>query len=478
VSLRASAASVSITPPLGVDMMGYLRRSEPARGYGEPMEATALYLDGGGARVMLIGADLVGASGPWAQSIRERIGQAIGAPAVNVLINSQHTHAAPPTTGWAKIGGDWEWHDEELHYAGVVGDLLVSVAADAARKARPARVGWARTVAEELTVNRRQRVDGGTILGWNPDEQCDRDVAVIRVDGEDGEAICTVVAFASHPVVVGPDVPELSSDFVGPLREYIRCWTGGECVFLQGCAGNIVPFESFHDGPGPERAFGERLALAALAARAAAALEPTRREQTSYASAIPIAIWRNAPTGEPQDTTIAAAERRVSLPLLDPPTLDEIRALKEELVRRVADLKAAGEPRTAWNPPALHIRWAEAVEQRVADGTVERSIEASVQAIRIGGACITAWPCEPFCELGLEVKERSTAPFPVTLGYSNDLIGYVPTRGEYPFGGYEPLVAQRHFGKAAPVAPEAGELLVRHSLELTEELFGGDARGR
>jgi hypothetical protein len=161
----------------------------------------------------------------------------------------------------------------------------------------------------------------------------------------------------------------------------------------------------------------------------------------------------------------------VSLPLLEPPTLEEIRQLKRELEQRVADLKAAGEPRTAWNPPSLHVRWAEAVERRVADGTVERALQVPVQAIRIGGACLTAWPCEPFCELGLQVKARSAAPFPVTLGYSNDLLGYVPTRSEYPFGGYEPVVSHRHFGKAAPVAPEAGELLVQHSLELTDELY-------
>ena len=474
--LLAGAASVSITPPVGVDLMGYLRRSEPARGYGQPMEATALVLDDGTTRIVLLGADLVGASGLWARTIRERIGAAVDAPADHVLLNSQHTHAAPPTPGWDKIGGDADWHEEEIRYGDAVGDLIVSAAAQAVRRMRPARVGFARSVAEGLTVNRRQRVDGGTILGWNPDEQCDRDVAVIRVDDEAGGAICTVVAFASHPVVIGPDVPEASSDFVGPLRECVRRWTGGECVFLQGCAGNIVPFESFHTAPGPETLFGERLALVALQARAAASLEPTKPEQMPYASAIPIAIWRHLPTGEPQDLTLAASERTVALPLLEPPTLEEIRDLRAELEQRVAELQAGGEPRTAWNPVALHVRWAKAIEQRVADGTVERSVEAPVQVVRIGDACISAWPCEPFCELGLEVKERSAAPFPVTLGYSNDLIGYVPTRREYGFGGYEPVVSQRHFGRPAPFAPEAGEELVRHALELTAELFGAASR--
>ena len=53
-TLNAGAASVSITPPLGVDLMGFLRRSEPARGYAQPMEANALVLDDGDTRLVLI----------------------------------------------------------------------------------------------------------------------------------------------------------------------------------------------------------------------------------------------------------------------------------------------------------------------------------------------------------------------------------------------------------------------------------------
>ena len=63
-------------------------------------------------------------------------------------------------------------------------------------------------------------------------------------------------------------------------------------------------------------------------------------------------------------------------------------------------------------------------------------------------------------------------------GYSNDLIDDVPTRREYPLRGYEPVVAQRHFGRPAPFAPEAGEQLVRHALEFTAELFEGGPSAR
>ena len=451
--------------------MGFLRRSERAQGYGEPMEAVALVLDDGESRLVLVGADIIGFAGAWSQEIRARIAATVGCPAHHVLLNAQHTHAGPPIPGWEKIGGDVEWHEEERRYGAAVADLIVSSAATAARALEPARVGLGRVTAGALTVNRRQRHETGTILGWNPDEACDRDVAVIRVDDLVGKAIATVVSFACHPVVIGPDVPEASSDFVGPLRRRVRDWTGGECLFLQGCAGNVLPFEAFHTESGPERVFGEVLALEALRARAAAQFEQTRPEQVPFQSAVPVAIWRNVPTGSVTNMSLSAVEKEVEVPLMAPPSLDEIREIRFELETRARAMQEGGEPRTAWNHLLHHARWATAIEARIADGTVEHEVPAPVQALRIGDACITAWPCEPFCELGLEVKARSISPFPITLGYSNDLIGYVPTRREYAFGGYEPLVAQRHFSRPAPYAPEAGELLVETALALTNLLY-------
>lgn len=168
--------------------------------------------------------------------------------------------------------------------------------------------------------------------------------------------------------------------------------------------------------------------------------------------------------------TIAAAERQVAIPLLDPPTPEQIGELRSELEAKVRELQAQGAPRTAWNPVLLHVGWARRVQQRIAGGDVPAAVPAPVQALRIGPAALTAWPCEPFCELGLRVKEQSPAPFPIALGYSNDLVGYVATAAEHPFGGYEPSLAQRHFDQPAPFAPEAGDVLVDAALQLSGEL--------
>lgn len=56
-------------------------------------------------------------------------------------------------------------------------------------------------------------------------------------------------------------------------------------------------------------------------------------------------------------------------------------------------------------------------------------------------------------------------------GYAHGCLGYVPTRDEYPFGGYEPLVSNRNYGQPAGMAPEAGEIIRDTALELLARLF-------
>lgn len=199
-----------------------------------------------------------------------------------------------------------------------------------------ARLGASVGVLDGLTANRRERLpDGTTILGVNREGACDRSVSVVRFDDVSGTAIGTLVAFACHLVVFGPDVAESSSDFVGPIRSAVRDWTGAACIFLQGCAGNILPVESFHEAAGPEVEFGRRLALVALNSRAVAETLSRQLERSDYSSAVPIARYRWRWDGTEPDRRVDAAEAPVQLPLEPLPTLDEITRLQYQLETRV-----------------------------------------------------------------------------------------------------------------------------------------------
>lgn len=465
--VRAGAASASIAPPPGCDLMGYLKRWQPSDGVGEPCEATAVVLDDGARRVAIVGIDYTWTPGEWGRRMRAAIAAAAGCAPEAVLLNSSHTHAMPYAPGMRKAGGELDPRPLEAEYAEGLVERVAAVAGAAAARLEPATVAAARGRCE-LNVNRRQREGETTIIGWNPQERCDHDVDVLRVDAADGRALATVVAYAAHPVVIGPQDLKASSDFVGPLRAKVRGWTGGECVFLQGCCGNVMPLEALFEQPGPERTFGEAIALAALAAREQAEAVPTRATQVPFVSAVPFALWRREPVAEPvPPVRLDAAEQAVAVPLQEAPSAERMAALAAELEARVAALQDAGRPREEWNPSLLHLDWARAMLARIEAGEAERAVTAHVQRIAIGEIELIGLPCEPFCELGLELKERSGARFTFAVGYANDCIGYVPTAREFPFGGYEPTLAQRHYDLPAPFAPEAAELLVEAGLALS-----------
>lgn len=472
---RAGIASVPVPAPLGIDLVGFLRRHVPVRGHGQPLEVTALVLDDGEHRATLVGLDLLATPGVQGVRIRQAIAEASGTEMAGVFVNSQHTHAAPPPPGMIKLGGlVHELTPNEVAYW----EQLVRSAARAAKLAaeglRPARVGGARSSVEGLSVNRRERMaDRTTILGWNPDAECDRTVSTLRIDGSDGAPIATVVSFACHPVVVGPDVPEASSDYVGALRSAVRTWTGADCLFLQGCAGNVNPLESFMEEPGAEVLFGHRLAMAALCARYDASPGPRRLERTEYGSAVPIARYRWVTEGN-ADISIDFATKEVEFPLDEHPTLGDIEMLRADLEAKVRDLKADGCGPEMWNPVEIHAAWAALVEQRIRAGTAELAISAPVQVVRIGRIAVVGLPGEPFNEIGTRIKQASPASFTICCGYTNAAPGYLPTTEEHSYGGYEVAVNHRHYGNVAPISVGCDRLLEQAATDLLSQLFPDD----
>jgi hypothetical protein len=67
--------------------------------------------------------------------------------------------------------------------------------------------------------------------------------------------------------------------------------------------------------------------------------------------------------------------------------------------------------------------------------------------ITFGDVALVGCNIEPFCEIGLAVKQAS--PFPATFmcGYTNGRMAYMPTAEEWAKGGYE--VDNSPFGQGA-----------------------------
>lgn len=472
--MQAGSARIDITPPLPVDVLGYVRRPVAPRTIIDPLLVTGVVLKDGDTTIAIMAADVTNLTPAFAERIRERITEATGIPGANVLLNSSHSHAAPWPGGELKLGGETDdWTPLELRYWETLPDQYASVAVRALATLQEARVSGGVGHAPGIAVNRRERTpDGRTILGWNPDGFIDDSVPTIRIDALDGSPIATIVGFGCHPVVVGPEVSAIGSDFVGPLRTQVEALRGGGvAVFLQGAAGNVLPLECFFDHAGPEVPFGQRLGLEAAHAVVDADPRAITVDKLDFGSVTPISLYRRRVADEQPPQTIRTVRKLVQLPLLDAPSVE---ALREELAEREADIErrtAAGETRVTINPIRYHVGWIRLMLSRAESAPLPRESLGEIWAARLGDTAIVGTPGEIFGEIGAAVRAASPAPVTIFAGYSNGVLGYIATPEEYPYGGYEPSVAQRGYAHPAPFSPDVAGIIRDTSLELLAQLF-------
>ncbi len=468
--MRAGAASLRLDPPLGLPMLGFVRQIHVATATGWPLETGAVVLEQGDTRVVLCGVDIIGLQEPASDTVLDRIADVCGCDPAAVLLSWNHTHLAPPgDERMALIAGTGADSGLMRRTAAAIQDRMVEVCRRARERLEPAEPVWAVGEVDEA-VNRRERTaDGRTILGWNPARQLDRQVTALQLRRSDESSVATLVGFGCHPVTTGYDMDIYSADYPGPLRDLVRTVSGGECVFLQGAAGDVLPRVAFTQDEREAERLGRRVALEALHALADRYASARRVVRGSDGSVTPISIYRieRSAADEP---VLAAVCERVAFPLLPLPTADELAELRRGAEAQVADATARGD-RGAAKVASYTADWARRTQERVAAGTATPAVDAPIHAIRIGDGVMVTGPGETFSEIGLAVKQRAPGRPTLYCGYANGLVTYFPTADEYPYGGYEPGYGNRSFDLWSQVAPESERILVETGVRLAERLF-------
>ncbi len=476
---RAGAASLTFDPPLGLPMMGFIRQKHGATGYGLPLEVGAIALERAGIRVLLCGVDIVGIIHPEIERLIARVAAATSAAPAGILLNWSHTHLAP--TG-GKLPGEIQGEPDSDGrasidaFARVIQDKIVSACVLAVERLEQAGVVWGQAEVDDA-VNRRERTpdgfNGGSILGWNPDAPLDRQVTTLQLRRPDESVIATLVGFGCHPVTTGFDMYVYSADFPGPLRRVVRSVTGGECVFFQGGGGNVLPKFAFTDSEAEAERMGVRLALAALDSVADRYATPVEIKFEDEASAVPISRYRRHQL-ELAPPELAALAETVSIPLMPPPALSDVVALRGQYERELDEARASGDNGRV-KVAYYHAAWARKIEAGLRDGSTPGEVLAPIHAVRIGDGAIVTGPGETFTEYGIAIKQRSPGAPTLYAGYTNEIIGYLPTAAEYEFGGYEAGTGYKSAGLPSLFDPSVEQICVETGVRLVERLFP-DAR--
>jgi neutral ceramidase len=435
--LKIGAASVKITPPVGIPMAGYYY-DRGATGIHDDLFAKALVIEKDGLRIAIVSCDIIGVTTEIVTQARSLAVKSTGIDSDHIMISATHSHTGPvipkKIDRYNITGKSAEMLAE---YISKLPGLIAESIKLANNALVPAIISFGRGHEESISFNRRFYMTDGTV-GWNPGRlnpkiikpagPIDPDVLVLYAETLDNKPISTYVNFALHLDQMGGT--EISADMPFPLSTVLGKIKGPEMVTLfgQGCSGNInhinVNSKTYLSGYAMPLQNGTILAGEVIKA---------------YTRMVPFEI-----------SNISVKREVVKLaPAEFSP--DDVPKARETIATQ-------GKPNAA---PFIQIVNAhKIVELNEKKGAL---VEAEIQVFALGNNfAVVSLPGEVFTELGMYIKARSPFPNTIIVELTNGSIGYIPDRKAFIEGNYEPVSSR--------CAPGCGEILVEKALSLLNEL--------
>jgi hypothetical protein len=155
--------------------------------------------------------------------VREKVP---GVRSRNILIGATHNHSGPDCYGFPDATGQTA---ANLEYLDDVCNKLAEAINEAVAQLEPARVKIA-------TGEARGKIAYNYYAEQLYDPRCD----VVQVVDAAGRPIATMINYACHPEVIGPDQGIMCPDFVGPLYERIEERQAGTGIYMNGALGGMV----------------------------------------------------------------------------------------------------------------------------------------------------------------------------------------------------------------------------------------------
>lgn len=422
---KAGVAKVRVTPEEPIFMKGYGSRTRPSEGVRQDLFVKALALqDETGTTSVLVTSDLHSYTRRMADTIADGVAARYGLPRQRLLLNGSHTHSGPAVTAesWLRPAEDINAEQEAVirRYTARVLEQIVDVIGAAIGDLSPATVSFTQGSAA-IGVNRRRLGNGMRHLPGPVDQ--DLPLLAIRTPG--GGTRVVVFGYACHATAAPADY-QIGADWPGYAQAAIEAsHPGTTAMFLNGCGADCDPApRSTVDSP---RMHGDVMGVAV----AQALRRPLR----------------------PLTGPLAAAFEHVDIPFEAPPG-------REELQERL---------KTATGMRARHARLLLGMIER--EGKLPDRYPYPVQVWKFGrGLTLIALGGEVVVDYSLRLKAEYGWETTWVSGYSNEVMGYIPSRRVREEGGYEGGGAMVNYGRPGPLEAGVEDVIVKKVAELVSRV--------
>ncbi len=397
---KAGVAKLNITPEYSMWLAGYGARTSPSDGTLHDIWAKALALeDAEGNRSVLVTSDLLGFPKGISDDIRAQLKQKLDLDKSQIILNSSHTHSAPVLSH--ALFDVYPLNEEELNKIEKYSDQLVikmvGLITEAFDNLEKVRI-YSENGQARFQVNRRNNSERTIIEQTHLNGPNDYAVPVIKVETEGGDLMAIAFGYACHPTVLG--LNQWSGDYPGFAQiELEKDHPGTMALFFQGAGADQNPI--------PRRTvplakqYGRTLAAAVDRVLEEEMQELTPKLQTAYTE---IDLNLNAPPSE------------------------------QDLMKHC---ETAG---------GYQLRWGKRLLGELQSGkSFLDKYPYPLQVWKLGEQSIFTLGGELVVGYAIQLKKIFGHDVFV-MGYSNDVMAYIPTAQILHEGGYEGASSQTVYG--------------------------------
>ncbi|HGA0508221.1 TPA: neutral/alkaline non-lysosomal ceramidase N-terminal domain-containing protein [Bacillus pacificus] len=419
---RIGVCKMDITPPIGIDFVGY-HRETGINNIEERIYGTVFVFEKGEMKTVFISIDNIGMLVEDTNMIREQVASELHVPFERITVVYTHTHSGPETVG-----------DNPLvqSYKTILVNNVVHGAVTANKNLERCEVGWGVTTGD-IGVNRRERTsDGRAKMGTNIEGVVDKRIGMLAIRNAETKELSGIIVFCTaHPNVLKGDSDVLSADYPGMTREILEKIVNCPVMIVQGAAGNVNA-----------KYRGSKEAL----------------KQMAYTLSGHVLTMLPTVTYSPI-VNVRTISSTMQMKLQDIPEIDEIRSMAQLAEKQ-------------WGVNTDE--WLTIVLEKCKQGTRQLRINLEVQLFQVNDGMFSGIPMEPFSETALKVKERLQNELAFFGGYTNGYIGYLPTKEEFAYGGYEVELSPVVYGPVTnllmPPEENTAELVVKKVMDLCNKV--------
>ena len=246
------------------------------------------------------------------------------------------------------------------------------------------------------------------------DPRCGVIQGIAKTGKNKGKPLFTLVNYAIHPEIIGPDRGILSPDLIGPLYERIAKKGGGTGIFMNSAQGGMVTADNRRPNGKEANDWAECVRIGDLLADEALRIIDKATLQTNPG--------------------LYCTSKIVNFPV-------DSKIMRYILSHSPLGMKTPG------------------------SGT----IATRMNLLDIGTAQVLTIPGEALPNIGYYLKRKMHTPYPFLFGLTNDAFGYILTKEDFnSFKRYD-YISRTSLGE------NTGEILIKNALELIHNSPNPDA---